>query len=140
MKTIQDLYTYLGDFRAKQFGEKTEKHYPFRTRFLYKNNYWIFDKYVNSEGNFKLDVCFNLDGSANIVLWNTDKRNDEGYQIVKQLLIEIDLIDKFTSERKYNGLHCHLEISSKYPKMENVDAETLIIVKEIFERLGKLTR
>lgn len=140
---INKLIVHLPDYRAQRFADKTEdylKRSPFKNRFPYQNNYYIFEKFEQPDGSYKLDVCFESNGGAYVVMWNTMKRDDNGYQTVNAILKQAGLADKFNAPSRYNGMTAEFAISATYPKLEAVDNAVLELVNEVFHKLTTLTQ
>ncbi len=138
-KLVSDLTSQLGDFRAEKFAKEIgDNIMPFRKSFRYYKNYWIFENYVDGVDNFKLDVWFNNDGSANVVLWNTSLRNDLGYETVKTKLRRIDLLDQFNGESTYNGFSKNFTIDTQLSSLNVVDNAVLKFVSLLMKRLNNL--
>ena len=138
LKLISELTKSLPDYRAKMFNDRTPSHDPFGKKWPYYNNYWIFEKYSDEQGSYKLDVFFEPDGSANIVMWNESLRNDAGYETVRNKLQKIGLLDRFNAPSRYNGLAVHFAISDEYPTLEAVDDAVLLLVNDLFQKLNSL--
>lgn len=140
---INNLIVHLPHYRAQRFADKTEdylKRSPFKNRFKYQNNYYIFERFERPDGSYKLDVCFESNGRAYVVLWNTVKRDADGCQTVNSILKQIGLADKFNAPSRYNGMTAEFAISADYPSLEAVDNAVLELVNEVFEKLTILSQ
>lgn len=141
--TINKLIVHLPDYRAQRFADKTEdylKRSPFKHRFPYHNNYYIFERFERADGSYKLDVCFESNGGAYVVMWNTTEPNENGYQTVKTILTLAGLADKFKAVSRYNGMTAEFAISAEFPSLEAVDNAVLELVNEVFHKLTILTQ
>ena len=128
IQNLKHLIITLPDYRAEKFGRLITEISPFKNRFLYRSNYWIFEKYEDGNGSYKLDVFFESNGNAKVVMWNTIKKENGGYETVKDILTRIDLISHFTGVSLYNGLTAEFNISEIYPTLEDVDKSVLSLV------------
>lgn len=141
---INTLTIHLPDYRAKCFADKTEdfqKRSPFRNRFKYYNNYYIFERYERKDGSYKLDVCFEPNGGAFVVIWNTKKENASGYETVKSLLTTAGLVEKFNkAPSRYNGMAVEFAISKEHPSLKAVDNAVLTLVNDVFEKLSIVSK
>lgn len=140
---INKLIVHLPDYRAQRFADMTEDYLsrsPFKNRFKYQNNYYIFERFERADGSYKLDVCFESNGGAYVVMWNTTQRNTNGYQTVNAILTQVRLADKFNAGSRYNGMTAEFAISAEYPSLEAVDNAVLELVNEVFEKLTILSQ
>jgi len=139
IETIQNLNSLiisLPDYRAEKFGRKVTEFAPFKKRFLYYKNYWIFERFENDNSSYKLDVFFESNGSAKVVMWNTVKKEKEGYETVKDILTKIGLINRFGGKSLYNGLTSEFNFSGTYPNLENIDNAVIDLVQSVFRGLS----
>lgn len=138
IQTIEDLknlITALPEYRAEKFGELVTEISPFKKRFRWQRNYWIFERFKNRDDNYKLDVFFENTGGAKVVMWNTEKNEKVGYETVKAILQEIGLLERFNGTSLYNGLTAEFDISDKYPSISSVDNAVLQFVLLVFKNL-----
>jgi len=135
--SLAELYTFLPDYRAEVFSKHTKEYHPFKNRFKYRNNYWIFEKFKDNNGSYKLDVFFNSQGGANIVLWNTEKPNSQGYEAVKRILSQLDMVNDFAGESMYHGFNAEFKLD-RFANIETLDNAVLALVKKIFLKLPAL--
>jgi len=142
LQTIEDLKNliiHLPDYRAEKFEKLTTQIAPFKKRFKYQNNYWIFEKYENEEGSYKLDVFFENNGNAKVVMWNNLKGNNGGYETVEKILKEIGLLERFNGVSLYHGLTAEFTISEEYPSIGAIDNAVVKLVLQVFEKLKNLS-
>ena len=138
IEDLKDLITFLPDYRAEKFEKRATQFAPFRKRFKYHNNYWIFEKFENNGSSYKLDVFFENSGGAKVVMWNTVKNGNEGYETVKKILNEIGLLERFNGASRYNGLTAEFDISETYPSISVIDNGVVELVLQVFEKLKSL--
>lgn len=139
VKAVNELITFLPDYRADRFSSKTPTYAPFQQKRKYHNNYYLFEYYNRAEDVYKLDVFFQSDGNAYVVLWNTEKRNELGQANVKDLLAMVGLLEYFNAPSRYNGLTAEFKISQEYPTLEAIDNAVLELVNKIFKNLNSLS-
>lgn len=142
---VKELVCSLPNYRAERLAQKTQEHAPFGKRWPRYNNYWIFEKYEYDGGSYKLDVWFENDGTANIVIWREERQGEtlsdpERYDIVKALLSKISLAEKFRAPSRFWGMAARFTISKEYPTIEAVDKAVLELVNEVFYKLTILTQ
>lgn len=140
VKAVNELIVFLPDYRAERFSKRTPSYYPFRRKRLYHNNYYLFEDFRYGEDIYKLDVFFQSDGNAYIVLWNTEKRDGRGYNCVKELLTKIGLDVQFNAPSMYHGMAAMFAISPAYPSLKAVDDAVLELVNEVFKKLTILSQ
>lgn len=95
IKTIVELASGLLEYRADMFVDKLGDIKPFRKKYRYKANHWLFENYIDSGNTFKLDVYFLNDGSARIDFWNPGKEETVQHNTTYHKLSEIGLINDF---------------------------------------------
>ena len=138
VQLISDLALKLGGIRGNRFWRALENDIaPFKKSHLYYSGYWLFENYKDGENVFKLDVCFNNDGSAFVTLWNTEKRNDEGYRTVKSKLAETNLLNLFDGISRYSGLSKDFNMT-KEMTLSKIDGEVLTFVQKVFKNLREI--
>ena len=133
---LQKLIIELPNYRAERFGTQTTSHAPFAKRWRYHNNYWIFEQYREGADSYKLDVFFENTGDAKVVLWNTVKEENGGFETVQALLHRIKLLGRFTGESIYNGCTAEFAIEAFHDSIGAMDEAVLALVKEIFDKLS----
>ena len=138
IKAINDLkhlITTLPDYRADRFGRRTTSHAPFANRFRYQNNYWVFEKYKVGTDSYKLDVFFESTGNAKVVMWNTVKAENGGYETVQAQLERINLLDRFNGQSLYHGCTAEFNLPDYQNSIGEIDEAVFALVKDIFTKL-----
>ena len=136
---LKHLIDSLPEHRADLFGKETISHPPFGHRFRYRNNYWIFENYMDGEDSYKLDVFFEGTGDAKVVMWNTVKQGDGGRETVREQLDRINLVNRFNGKPLYNGWTAEFNLPDYNDSIGEVDQAVLSLVKEVFTRLSART-
>lgn len=137
---VKELVLSLPDYRAERFGKNTLVYSPFKKRWPRYNNYWIFEKYEDEKGTYKLDVWFEHNSNAFIVMWNEMKPDPAGYETVKEILTRVNLAHRFNAPSRFNGMTAAFAISKEYPSLEAVDNAVLTLVKDVFQKLSSLSK
>ncbi len=139
LHNLQQLIVELPDYRAEKFRPQISDHAPFDKVFKYQKNYWIFEEYNDNGDKYKLDVFFESNGNAKIVMWNYAKEENGGYETVKAKLEKINLLSKFKGTSLYNGFTSEF-ILSDYSSLIELDNAVVSFTKEVFSALSILEK
>lgn len=123
VKSISEMYNRLGEHRATKFADSIKDIKPFSKQYRYRPNYWLFDNFIVGSVSLKLDVWFDVDGTATMVLWNTTQRNREGRTILTEILNAVNLENEFSNEISYadNGYLKRFEVGNEMKTPLDVD-------------------
>ncbi|HRF16795.1 MAG TPA: hypothetical protein PK977_01455, partial [Chitinophagaceae bacterium] len=75
-------------------------------------------------------------GQANVVIWNTIKKENGGYAATKELLEKVNLIDKFNGQSRFNGFSAEFKIPGIFKSIEEIDKAVVTFVKEVLTKLN----
>jgi hypothetical protein len=135
---IIEIRNQIPTYRADKFGDEI-KLKAFAKRGRYKDNYWLFEDY-NAEGNnLKLDVWFNIDGTASLEFWNTSVQNEKGRNILTKVLHEIDMLDQFDQDYwgyAGNGYRKNFQFGTGFTSMTEIDDAISGFVNRFLEALS----
>lgn len=135
--TVVEMNSKITSHRADKFEKGISNYAPFSKQCRYKNNYWLYEYYKVMSFNLKLDVWFNIDGSAGVVFWNPSLAGEEGRSILTEKLQEINLTAEFYKTPSYNGNGYRKDfyIGSSYKTMNDVDNEVVLFVNKLMKEL-----
>jgi len=137
---LVEIRNQIPKYRAEVFGDAIPVK-PFEKRFRYRDHYWLYESYQVESNSLKLDVWFNVDGTASLEFWNTSVANDKGRTILTKVLQKIDLLDEF--EQGYfgyagNGYRKNFQLGPTLASMTDIDAALLEFVKSFMAKLAGL--
>lgn len=137
VKNIVEMYNSITEYRAIKFSEAITDWTPFQNRFLHKPNYWLFENYWDGKSNFKLDVWFNIDGSASMVFWDPTNQGEIGKIALTEKLKLINAGDEFeltTEDGKYKYIK-KFKVDDTHPTMIEVDDAIILFTREFLKNL-----
>ena len=112
---------------------------PFGKRARYKDNYWLYENYKVGNNNLKLDVWFDIDGTASLEFWNPSTLGEKGREILTKILNDIGLFGEF--EQNYygyagNGYRKNFQFGPTLTNMTDIDNAILGFVKDFMTKLS----
>lgn len=146
LNTIQliiDLHNKITRFRIDKFVSKIGDDYkPFSHPYRYRaDSYHLYENFIDGQSNFKYDVWFERDGTANVVFWDTLKDNAGliGRAFVKEKLRSIGMLDEFEDKISY-GNNGYLKSFSlvEYGSMDVIDEAVYKFTRRVFDALSSI--
>jgi hypothetical protein len=136
-KTIINMISNLPAYRAERFFENLGDHAPFRKHYRWRPQHWLFENYKEGNNNFKLDVFFNEDGSAEIDFWNPGKTNEEQEKTTIEKMSSIGLLNEFITGGFGGGLKKQFFIDNYNGNIALLDQALLELVKDMLAKFNQ---
>ena len=140
VKEINDLKQIVDELpkiRMDKLVNKITDFSPFTKSYRYKPYHMLYEKFIEDDNYFKLDISFAEDGSAYIHFWNPNKQGTEAFESVKAKIEQIGY-QNILSENKDNWIGFFKRFNfSDYNSLEKLDNNLLDFVKEFMIELKK---
>ncbi len=138
VNTIIELNNQIWLHRANKLSDSIEDSRPFKNRFYYpQGQSLIFEKFINGDNFYKLDIEFRNNGNASVIFWNYGIQGINGRKSLNEILVLLDYLKEFddTISHGGNGYRKDFIISDKYPTMVNLDNAVIDFVKSFLLKL-----
>ncbi|MCK3686177.1 PD-(D/E)XK nuclease family protein [Maribellus sp. YY47] len=136
VNSISEMRDKITAYRRDVFANAITDFSPFKIPCRHKDNYYLYDNYMVKNNSLKLDIWFEMDGSANVLFWNQSKPTKEGRKPLEEKLKAINFLSEFEQEHyRGSGFLKKFEIGKIYQSMSDVDTAVIEFVKRFLEKL-----
>ncbi|WP_439185884.1 PD-(D/E)XK nuclease family protein [Carboxylicivirga taeanensis] len=130
--SLKELTQSIPEYRTDQFVKKITDFKPFERSCRYKTNYILFEKFIEGENTFKIDVWFEENGDAFLHFWNPGKKGD--LQSIEKKLTEVSFLDKMVKDLEWVGYSKEFYFS-EYRSLSRIDNAIIDFTKELMQAL-----
>ncbi len=135
ISTINELTCKIPSYRADKFQKAISDYAPFKNMYRYKHNVILFENYWDGQDSYKLDISFENDGSANIILWNSECQNVDGNNSLRQKVNLILYADKLIFDENLSWFIKQFHLN-EYLTMKSIDENIVDFTKELMMKLN----
>lgn len=133
-KLLSELLNGLEEHRLNLFMQKIGNNYtPFTKTSRYYPYHQLFERYVEDEISYKLDVHFHPEESC-LDFWIPQMNAEENERYISEKLNKIGLLEEFSSGGFGGGMYKKFTIE-EYGNIAKIDEEIYHFVSQFFEKL-----
>jgi hypothetical protein len=122
-------------FRMDKFVKGLTDFSPFTKSYRYKPWYMLYERFLESDNSFKIDVWFDSNGDAWVHFWNPIKEGKEAFESCQKKMIEIGFENRMNPcEEAWIGYSKGF-LFADYNSLSKIDEEVLAFTNELMTAL-----
>lgn len=135
IEKLKELSNQIPKYRMDKFVLGLGEFRPFSKSYRYKPYHMLYDRFIENDNSFKLDVWYGESGNAQIHFWNTAKEEDIAFESVKKKIEQIGYLDKMKESRDgWIGFYKIFEFSD-FGSMSIMDKNLIEFVRQFINEL-----
>ena len=121
------------------FVSKLDDFRSFTKSYRYKSYHMLYERFLEDDNSFKLDIWFGNSGNVQIHFWNPNKQNDIESHLssVKNKLESIGYLDELTESKDGWIGYCKRFEFTKFQSMKLMDEHLLDFIKKFMRALNR---
>ena len=137
IQKLKELSNKIPSYRMDKFVSGINEFKPFTKSYRYKPYHMLYERFIENDNAFKLDVWFEESGNAQVNFWNPEKKGMDALSSVENKLDQIGYLDKMIkSDEGWIGYYKRFEFSD-FGSMSSMDEKLKDFVLQLMNELDK---
>jgi len=137
VEKLKELSNQIPRFRMDKFVLGIKEFRPFTKSYRYKPFHMLYERFIENDNSFKLDVWYEESGNAQIHFWSPGKEAIDALESLEKKLKQIGYLDKLEKSKEgWIGYYKRFEFS-EYGSMSLMDRKLTEFVNQFMVDLER---